>query len=551
MTVVLGSVHCARSTDFVFKLPEEVPQKAAGSGPGTIEGQVTNTTGEPLAGIDISVKASPTAPAKIARTDANGMYKVEDLAGAQYIVDYNSSTYHSLQNVRILVVNERSTVFNAVMTMRPGSLAGKVVDAQSSQGIEGVLVEVRPNVMSPVILASTLTNAAGRYQIAGLTAGEYAVNYSKVDYIPVNGVPATIRGGRETTMPDLSMQSVFGNLRGRITRVSDGQPIPNVLIEVRGGTDPAFRAQARTGANGEYLITRLREGSYTVDFTADGYFPILDAGANISAGQTTVLNQVMGGTSSGLRGKVTNATNGAPVFGVTVTARSANPNAPSSASTRTDMSGEYMFPGLPPGPYVVDFVKSGYFPIMNSPVTLPPGGFAILNQSMSQVLLDGDYRIVVTWTGIRIGAVADVDSYLTIPGSSVPAIYYGQQSADGADLDRDDTDWEGPETTTIRELRMGTYTFYVNNYNVRCQNRALGLSEVKINVYNRSGLIKTYTVPPGVGINYEAFHIVDGRLVDIERYNDSLWISGSRCLESDNGSFTPINSSKVKPVQLK
>lgn len=525
LALAFSTTYCARSTDFVFKMPEATQEKASGVGPGSIEGDVTDPAGVAIPDVAVVVRTATGTVVGEGISNANGHYVVNGLGGLPYNVDYNSSVYHSLTNVRMTVVNERATIFNVVLSKRPGRVSGRVTDAATGLPLEQASVEIRTNSLSPVILASTFTNARGEYTVTGLAEGEYAVNFSLADYIPVVGVPLRINPGRETRL-DQRLTSVYGSLRGKVTQAAGGAALPNVKVSVRDQGVLPVLLETVTDRNGNYSFARLREGPYSVDFEVAGYFPIFEVGTTINAGQVTVLNQAMGSAGSGLRGRVTNAVNGAPVFQATVTVRSENPDAPATASTRTDTDGTYMFPGLPAGRYLVDFTKEGFFPILMVPAELPPGQFLTMNQSMSQKLVDGEYRAVMTWGNNIRGGVRDVDSYLMIPNGRSYAIHYGNRSEDGAELDVDETTWSGPETITINEMRMGTYVYYVNNYNMRCDPQALGRSEIVVNLYSRAGLIKTYRVPEGRGLNYELFRIVDGRVVDSLRYDDSLRYQG-------------------------
>ena len=53
-----------------------------------------------------------------------------------------------------------------------------------------------------------------------------------------------------------------------------------------------------------------------------------------------------------------------------------------------------------------------------------------------------------------------------------------------ADLDVDDTDWEGPETTTIYKQTAGTYSFYIYDFTDQSD-------EESTNMSNKSGAIVT------------------------------------------------------------
>jgi uncharacterized protein YfaP (DUF2135 family) len=138
---------------------------------------------------------------------------------------------------------------------------------------------------------------------------------------------------------------------------------------------------------------------------------------------------------------------------------------------------------------------------------------------MTPPVVDGEYRVTVSWTNEKNGAVRDVDSYLLIPGVDTPLSYRNvRRDYAGSYLDRDDTDWIGPETVTIKALKSGTYSYYVNNFSERRDRFALGRSNIRVQVYEKSRMIGDYKVPEGEGFSYELFQIVDGRFQPTGRW---------------------------------
>ncbi len=193
----------------------------------------------------------------------------------------------------------------------------------------------------------------------------------------------------------------------------------------------------------------------------------------------------------------------------------------------TNRNGYYVAKDLTPGKYVVSIDQPKYNPAEAS-VRVRGGdntkqNFSLLNRAQAG---DSNYRVTLTWCDRDSRAVRDVDTYLSIPGVGDP-LYFGRRGVNfhGTHLDVDDIDWRGPETTTIHDLRNGTYIFYVNNYSDRGKPRALGNSEVKVQVYRGADQLHVFRVPPGRGITYEVFRIVDGKIVPVERYNDRLPVS--------------------------
>ena len=63
----------------------------------------------------------------------------------------------------------------------PATLMGQVVDANTALPIGGVLVEMRPQGLIPIIFFTT-TASNGRYRIDGIPPGSYTVTFSHPNY---------------------------------------------------------------------------------------------------------------------------------------------------------------------------------------------------------------------------------------------------------------------------------------------------------------------------------------------------------------------------------
>src|SRR5574341_1707327 len=73
--------------------------------------------------------------------------------------------------------------------------------------------------------------------------------------------------------------------------VSDatGAAIPNVSIIAR-QTDTGLSREARSGANGTYVIPNLPVGPYTLEVSADGFTAYLQRGILLSVGNNVTIN---------------------------------------------------------------------------------------------------------------------------------------------------------------------------------------------------------------------------------------------------------------------
>ncbi len=224
------------------------------------------------------------------------------------------------------------------------------------------------------------------------------------------------------------------------------------------------------------------------------------------------------GSGGGIIGSAINAVDGTVLPGVTVKL------IPQSAlvlskSVTTDSSGAYSTGVLTAGSYVLQFTLDGYISCV-APASAG-GQDVTVNCALSPVLGEGQYRMVLTWSGPKTGGVSDIDSYLDVPGGAL--VFYGNTHGTvGASLDQDRTSWYGPETITISAEQPGTTVYYYNNYSARSDLSALSNSEAVVTLYAGSKCVKRYPIRSGSGVTYEVFRITNGVVYDVEAFNDSL-----------------------------
>lgn len=228
-------------------------------------------------------------------------------------------------------------------------------------------------------------------------------------------------------------------------------------------------------------------------------------------------------------GKIKDAINGRAIAQVKITLKTKGPALNALRTAYTDENGKYDFSNVLPGSYLIDFEGENYIPVYGRETIAKAAESTQENLSMTGILAEGSVRVTMIWTREKNNAVKDVDSYLQISDVLYPLGYlFRGVEYHGAFLDRDDTDWMGPETITIHNISSEkTYHYYVNNYDVRSEEEFLGNSEVQVSVYKGANLVKEYKVPLGSGITYSVFRIENGVLVDTEYFDDGLIVYGT------------------------
>ncbi|MBD8035772.1 S-layer homology domain-containing protein [Solibacillus sp. A46] len=195
------------------------------------------------------------------------------------------------------------------------------------------------------------------------------------------------------------------------------------------------------------------------------------------------------------------------------------------ATATTDAYGYYSI-NLPAGVYTGEFSAPGYvtsYMIANSStdVFLTDQHETAIRAAASQ-----EIKIMLSWDKDP----RDLDSHLegpTVDGEKFH-IYYGEKrtTSNGivyADLDWDDVDSYGPETTTIRQLLDGEYRFYVHHF---YGSNTLRTSGAKVQVFlgNATAPAHIFEVPEGEGTEtyWNVFDLVvtnNGENVEVRPVN--------------------------------
>lgn len=186
------------------------------------------------------------------------------------------------------------------------------------------------------------------------------------------------------------------------------------------------------------------------------------------------------------------------------------------APVATDFEGAARFDPLPNGYHVIEASKRGYISVQTT-VEVMAGSLWHNRITMSEQLPITSYRIVLEW-GDR---PADLDAHFVKEGSYHISYRDTRAIEDIAQLDRDDTNGEGPETVTIERIdASGTYTYFVHDYSNRNDRRsgALARSRAQVRVYGNNQLLETISIPQeGRGNRWGVLMITNGRIEVLNR----------------------------------
>ena len=183
---------------------------------------------------------------------------------------------------------------------------------------------------------------------------------------------------------------------------------------------------------------------------------------------------------------------------------------------------------LAQGAYTVELKKEGYITTYYNVLSLRDGIENNIAMSLTPVLQEDEYRIVLSWGGTP----SDLDSHLLYykDGFKIFHVSYNNKKAyiDGenvATLDLDDTDGFGPETITITVdadlIEDGELKYCVHNYSGGYDN--LSASNATVRIYRGNKLIKEYSVTQNQkALVWHVFNIDSKGIQLVYKYDDII-----------------------------
>ncbi|TWU36556.1 Serine-aspartate repeat-containing protein D precursor [Novipirellula aureliae] len=313
-------------------------------------------------------------------------------------------------------------------------------------GIANVVVELYDD--SGNLVASTRTDANGKYQFTFLPAGHYTVRELQPVGWLQGGQIAGSHGGDTSVQDTISAIPIGfgdrltdynfcevepGSIAGVVyvdtdadcVRDPDEAPLEGVRIDLKDASG-AIIAQTQTDANGHYSFGNLMPGEYEIaEHQPDGYF---QGGQMVGSGGGRVLGDDRLGTTllagahftdydfceippGSIAGTVYvdhDADNQydseePPIAGVTIELR--NPSGQTIATTKTDSQGNYRFEGLAPGDYqIFEQQPTGYYQGGQSVGT--GGGRIVENDLLAMTLKPGRHETEYNFGELPPGSIS-------------------------------------------------------------------------------------------------------------------------------------------------
>ncbi len=304
---------------------------------GEIQGVVTDGSGNPLANVPLFL-LEQNENQQVAISGSDGGYEFDTLALDTYFLTVGQTPGIDRQQV-VISASDLDQTFNFSLT--GAIVSGTVVASDGATPVTGALVALE---QGNNVIVTTETDSNGAYELEAVAPGTYTIaTGGPTGLAPARSITV---GTSNLTVPALQLGTA--QLSGTVVDPSNN-PVSgaNVLLVNGPLADSELGSSASTDANGDFTLTSLVAGSYSLYIDAPG-FPAMIEQVTVTATGAPVSIKLAAGTT--VSGTVTDATTGTGISGATVDLF--------SVSTKLDVAtivagsnGAFQESNVPPGTY--------------------------------------------------------------------------------------------------------------------------------------------------------------------------------------------------------
>ncbi|AZV56616.1 carboxypeptidase-like regulatory domain-containing protein [Clostridium sp. AWRP] len=256
---------------------------------------------------------------------------------------------------------------NLDLTESPTASSGILKGTVTSDGVPIANATVKVFDINDNPIEHTNTGSNGQYTIANLPIGSYKVTAIAPGYLLPNTIPITIQNNKTTTAnialtadPDANLSVIYGIIR----TVNGEVPIQNANVLLYSETlpEPTLISTGTTNDNGQYILGLIPTGDYHLLVSKLGFFPTQTATINV--GTKELINSDVSlvpdaeantGTVSGF---IKDISTGLPIANAGIALYSIVGGVETIiATTRSTITGRYLFTNINPGNYLVKSTK--------------------------------------------------------------------------------------------------------------------------------------------------------------------------------------------------
>lgn len=258
----------------------------------TIAGLVVDDRGAPIEGVVVQAyrQARGLHPVGQGASGPDGRFAIEGLDVGPHVLDasHPSRPRAYLRNVMTGRTDARIEMAGGV------SLTGRVVD-EDGQPVPAFTVlarVVRSALVRHNVDSVSSYDSDGRFELGGLTEGDFELVATSRGFPPSEPVPVTVRAGG--SIPVTITLRRGGRIEGVVTN-DDGEPVAGATIALEGrlgsgSSAVPLLASAVSGADGTYVLEGIGDTLSSVRVHADGHHSRILAGLSIPPGGTQHLD---------------------------------------------------------------------------------------------------------------------------------------------------------------------------------------------------------------------------------------------------------------------
>ena len=313
----------------------------------TLRGTVSSD-GNALRNVNITVIPTDNSDEELNTvTQNNGSFAISLPAGKIYDIKASLDGYKSENIVTEQLVPETEVNVDITLSANPSSVSGKVTlnGISTLSDVKIIAIDI-----AKVAIDSTITDSDGDY-LLGLEPNEYIIKAVKPGYT-VSEANTILNIGQNISGIDLSLDENFALISGTIVD-TENNPIEQVFVNLqkKNGTG----ASEVTDQNGNFTISGLTTGEYTIELSKTGYIQI-NEDLELTDGDFLSVEKMMIAKTGSISGIISDE-NGSTIEGATITASDINGLEYVAVSNN---EGLYSITSLEPSSYEVNAEATGY-----------------------------------------------------------------------------------------------------------------------------------------------------------------------------------------------
>jgi len=428
---------------------------------GSISGKVYNT-----AGADGIAEAWVGAGFGLwACTDASGNYTIDNLPAGDYNLQAGYLNGYESDTALVNVTGGSSIIQDFGLTpAAAGLVCGYVRDISSGQGLNGVVVSIGGKTVITQRKPGSYEWDNGWYEVYFVPVGNYTLEACLNDYYTrsTNTVKVSYGGSSQVNIALTSVYTPWVTLTGVVKNVVTGKPLAGATVWVANGVS------VLTDSAGNYTITDLPAGNYSLSASSQGYFDRTFSGIPLGGEDGTTVTQNIALTPNNvgvgnISGYVVSALDGRGLDG----ARVELGDGLAIYTYCMNSSGYYSFSDIPvSGSYTITATLDGY-----------------KSRSVEGIVAGDtmDFALAPDWVGVGqiSGMVYNTTGYAGIGGARVSA-GFGFEAI---------TDASG--NYTIEDLPDGLYYLQAYRSGYDCDTAQVGIASGSI-------IVKDFSLAPDV-----------------------------------------------------